>query len=74
MNEDKEETKKTPAAPVKKVEKEFVRQGAEVNYLVTVVSNDKDPFHKNGAEWQCGEKKAAELEEAGWVTIKKEKK
>jgi len=74
MADEKEETKKS-TAPKKESEKEFVvSKDAAVNFTVTVVSTDKDPYHKTGSEWHCGDKKAEDLEAAGWVTIKDKKK
>lgn len=48
-----------------------IPKGAIVDVAVTVVSLANDPFHKDGEEFEMAQRTAEQLQEKGWVKIKK---
>lgn len=72
QKEDKNEEVTQVGEDVKVEQTEFsVPKGSIIDKAVTVISLDKDPYHKDGDEFQMAEKTAKLLEEKGWVKIKK---
>lgn len=51
-----------------------VAKDASVDFPVTVIATEADPYHETGAEFQAGSKKAAELVKRGWVKLAKKEK
>ena len=61
--------------PVDEDLKELViPSNAVIDVQVTVISKEKDPFHKTGEKFKMAKKTAELKEEAGWVEIVKEEK
>jgi hypothetical protein len=53
-------------------EKAFeISKDSMIDVSVTVISQDGDPYHETGAEFEVGKKTAKELEARGWVKLKK---
>lgn len=68
--EDNKNTQQGVKPAEKKTEKKLdVAKNASVDFPVWVESLDGDPYHENGAQFECGEKKAKELQSKGWVKI-----
>jgi hypothetical protein len=54
-------------------QKEFIiPKGSQVDKAVTVISLQKDRYHKDGEEFEMAETTAKKLAEIGWVKIKEE--
>ena len=47
----------------------IVAKDASVDFPVTVIATEADPYHPTGTKFQAGSKKAKELVARGWVTM-----